>query len=70
MLDSTDGERLEEAKKELTGLLSEPELNGVPVVVLANKQDLTKAIPIPDLAKKLELPDDVCKIFPCSAKQG
>ena len=40
VVDSTDKARLEEAREELFGVLSDPEMAGVPLVVMANKQDL------------------------------
>lgn len=40
MVDSADIERLPEAREELFGILNSDEMRNVPVVVLANKQDL------------------------------
>ncbi|NPA71689.1 MAG: GTP-binding protein [Gammaproteobacteria bacterium] len=40
VVDSSDRERLAEAKNELFGLLQSDAMKGVPFVVLANKQDL------------------------------
>ena len=39
-MDSNDRERLQEARDELHGILDSNEMRGVPVVVIANKQDL------------------------------
>jgi len=44
MIDSTDKRRVDEAGEELTGLLEEELLNGVPVLIYANKQDLLNAM--------------------------
>ena len=44
MVDSADKERIEIAKQELELMLQEEELKGVPVLVLANKQDLPNAL--------------------------
>ena len=44
VVDSTDKERLEYSKQELEIMLQEEELKGVPVLVLANKQDLPGAM--------------------------
>ena len=40
IVDSNDRERLQEARDELHGILDSDEMRGVPVVVIANKQDL------------------------------
>jgi GTPase SAR1 family protein len=40
IVDSNDRERLKEARDELHGILDSDEMRGVPVVVIANKQDL------------------------------
>lgn len=39
-IDSSDKERIEIAKHELLLLLEEDELKGVPIAILANKQDV------------------------------
>lgn len=44
MVDSSDRRRTDEAADELTQLLEEDELAGVPVLVFANKQDLLNAM--------------------------
>jgi len=44
VIDSTDKDRLEIAKQELELMLQEEELRGVPVLILANKQDLPNAM--------------------------
>ena len=44
VVDSADKERIEIAKQELELMLQEEELKGVPVLVLANKQDLPNAL--------------------------
>jgi len=40
VVDSSDRARMEEAREELFGILESDEMRGVPVVVLANKQDM------------------------------
>lgn len=40
VVDSCDTERLEEAKMELTKTVRSPDNAGVPILILANKQDL------------------------------
>lgn len=55
MVDSNDRERFQEAYDELMGILESPEMNGVPVVVLANKQDLPNAVSCSQIAQALHL---------------
>lgn len=55
MVDSNDTERIEEASEELNKLLNEDELQGIPVLVFANKQDLPKALSVEEVTRKLEL---------------
>lgn len=45
VIDSADSRRLEETGYELAALLQEEKLAGVPVIILANKQDLATAFP-------------------------
>ena len=44
MIDSADRRRIEETGMELNLLLEEEKLEGVPLLVLANKQDLLNAM--------------------------
>ena len=44
MVDSTDKERMKACKDELDIMLKEEELKGLPVLVLANKQDVYTAM--------------------------
>lgn len=53
VVDSTDKERLEEAKIELIKILKGPETQGMPVVVLANKQDLPGSVDSSEVEKLL-----------------
>jgi len=53
VVDSNDRERIAEAKEELLSILSADELRGVPVLVLANKQDLPKAVKPGDLGEAM-----------------
>lgn len=60
VVDSNDVDRIDNdlgdcAKEELHRLLAESELNGVPLLVLANKQDLPKAMSVADLTEALGL---------------
>ena len=40
VIDSCDAERMNDAREELHGILSSPAMSNIPVVILANKQDL------------------------------
>jgi small GTP-binding protein len=55
VLDSADGDRLDEARNELGHLLSEDQLRDIPVLVLANKADLRGALPVAEIVKTLGL---------------
>ena len=55
VVDSADRERYYEAKEELWAILDSPEMAGVPVVVLANKQDLPRAESSDKIAEHLGL---------------
>jgi len=73
MIDSTDKRRVDEAGEELTGLLEEELLNGVPVLIYANKQDLLNAMQASEIMKELQLTDIKDRwvhVEACSAKTG
>ena len=73
VIDSADRKRLEESGDELVQLLEEDKMNGVPLLVLANKQDLINATPATEIAENLNLytiRDRPWQIQPCSAKNG
>ena len=53
VVDSSDRARLGEAKNELDWILDSDEMAGVPLVILANKQDLPQATSPADLSVKL-----------------
>jgi small GTP-binding protein len=55
MVDSSDRERIDEARQELTKLLTEEELRGIPLLVLANKQDLSTAMSVVEISHELGL---------------
>lgn len=55
VVDSADKERFNEARDELFWILDSEEMRGVPVVILANKQDLQHAASSADVANKLGL---------------
>ena len=53
VVDSADDQRFDEAKKELDWVLGDDEMRGVPIVVLANKQDLPNAKSSSDIGHAL-----------------
>ena len=55
IIDSADKERFPEAKSELFNILDDSEMNGIPVVVFANKQDLPGAQSPANLIRDLGL---------------
>ncbi|KAF5242771.1 hypothetical protein FANTH_8507 [Fusarium anthophilum] len=55
VIDSTDSEALQEAKMELGWLLKEDMLEQKPFLVLANKQDDTKAMSVVELTEYLDI---------------
>lgn len=55
VVDSSDLERISEARQELFRVLESPEMEGVPVVVIGNKQDLPNALKKDELAQRLSL---------------
>ena len=55
VVDSNDLERFSEARDELNWILESDEMVGVPLVVMANKQDLPNAQSPSDVAEKLGL---------------
>ena len=64
---------MEECGVELQQLLDEEKLQGLPLVVLANKQDLLSALTSAEISQGLNLHsirDRSWQIFPCSAKEN
>ena len=55
VIDSADSRRLEETGCELSALLQEEKLAGVPLLILANKQDLATALPPDEMTVTLGL---------------
>merc|ERR1711871_1588887 len=73
VVDSSDRRRLEEAAMELSELLEEDKLAGIPVLCFANKQDLMNATAADELVAAMDLisvKDRPWQIQPCSAKTG
>jgi len=55
VVDSNDRDRIEEASETLFKMLKSEELQDIPLLVLANKQDLPSALKISDLTDQMEL---------------
>ncbi|XP_063202905.1 ADP-ribosylation factor-like protein 13A [Chroicocephalus ridibundus] len=76
VLDSSDLARMEEARKVLSRVLSNPDVSGKPILLLANKQDAAAALLPCELIERLSLERLVnenrspCRIEPCVAKRG
>ena len=73
VVDSADRERLEFSKQELEIMLQEDELSGVPVLILANKQDMPGAMNYDEVSAGLGL-DNIqnrqWQMFKTSAMEG
>ena len=73
VIDSADVRRLSESSHELQQLLQEDKLAGVPLLILANKKDLLRALPVDDITDSMNLHcirDRPSCIIACSAKSG
>lgn len=55
VIDSTDTERFIEAKEALEGVLDHEDMRGVPVLVIANKQDMQDYVKARQIVKVLDL---------------
>merc|ERR1712048_1062811 len=55
VVDSNDRERIEDAREELTNILSEDEMRDAAVLVYANKQDLPNSLTGAEVSEKLGL---------------
>lgn len=55
VIDSTDGDNFEENKKELESILTNNQLAGKSLIIVANKQDDEKAAPFPDFIRDLQI---------------
>ncbi|XP_054886319.1 ADP-ribosylation factor-like protein 13B isoform X2 [Poeciliopsis prolifica] len=73
VVDSSDRQRMKEARDVLTDMLKQPRVAGKPILVLANKQDKMNAllgselIEILSLEKLVNQSRSLCHIEPCSA---
>lgn len=55
MVDAADVDKIEASRTELHALLEKPQLNGIPVLVLGNKNDLPDALSVEELIERLNL---------------
>lgn len=55
VLDSSDVDRVEEAREELMSMLDSDELSSIPLLVYANKQDMPRALSPAAVAAKLDM---------------
>ncbi|KAM9323140.1 ADP-ribosylation factor-like protein 14 [Pholidichthys leucotaenia] len=74
VVDSADAERVEEASKELENTLRSDDLRGLPVVLLANKQDVSGALTATEIKDRFNA-RKVCSgrdwfVQPCSGSTG
>lgn len=73
VIDSADKRRMEETGVELQQLLDEEKLSHVPLLIMANKQDLINSATPAEITAELglnDLRDRTWQILPCSAKTG
>ncbi|NWS26848.1 ARL14 protein, partial [Polioptila caerulea] len=74
VVDSSDKRRLEEARRELELILKNESIRNVPVVVLANKQDLPGALNAEEVTRRLRMKkhcsDRNWYVQPCCAITG
>jgi len=72
VVDSNDYNRIDQVKKEISGLLNESQLKDAVLLIFANKQDLPKAMTLSQLQEKLSLDSLHRKwyIQPSSATKG
>jgi signal recognition particle receptor subunit beta len=70
VVDSSDRDRMEEAAEEFQKVCCQEELQEIPILVLANKQDKEDKMTLEEIAKVLELEDvkdHKINIFPTTA---
>lgn len=72
MVDAADRDAIPVAKEELHALLSKSTLEGIPLLVLGNKSDLSTKLSVDDLIDQLDLKTIVHREISCygiSAKE-
>lgn len=72
VVDGLDKERIAESRSELEKILADPDLQGAPLLLMLNKQDLSNTTELSNIAKQLhlEVTDRKVKIQPSSGLNG
>lgn len=73
VVDCSDRKRVPETSEELMDLLNDEKLTDVPLLVFANKQDLSNVLPAAEIAESLglvKLENRIWQIMGCSAIDG
>uniref|UniRef100_A0A674AK38 ADP-ribosylation factor-like 11 n=1 Tax=Salmo trutta TaxID=8032 RepID=A0A674AK38_SALTR len=73
VVDSSDRASIGDAQKALKNVLSDDNMKGIPLMVLANKKDLPNTMNIREVSNQLELPsykDRAWQIQACSGLKG
>ncbi|KYQ93972.1 putative apoptosis inducing factor [Tieghemostelium lacteum] len=72
MVDSSDRERIKEASKDalFPCILDQDVFQNIPILVLANKQDIPNCMTLDELNDNLNLPPQNCYLHLCSVKDG
>uniref|UniRef100_A0A8C8CQ80 ADP-ribosylation factor-like 11 n=1 Tax=Oncorhynchus tshawytscha TaxID=74940 RepID=A0A8C8CQ80_ONCTS len=73
VVDSSDRASIGDAQKALKNVLSDVNMKGIPLMVLANKKDLSNTMNIREVSNQLELPsykDRAWQIQACSGLKG
>lgn len=74
VVDSADTRRMEEAKKVLVEVLNHEKLQGVPVICMANKQDVPSALDVKEISRIFDfeqiLGNRPFHVHPCCALKG
>jgi len=65
VVDSADSEKFDSAKKELVELVSKPQLQGIPLLVVGNKNDLPEAVPLESLLEIMGLKEITGRTVSC-----
>ena len=55
VVDSNDGERIDESAESLRSVLDDESMAGVPILVYANKMDMPNAMSVPQISERLGL---------------
>lgn len=55
VVDSNDGDRIAEAAESLHSVINDEQMQGVPILIYANKMDLPNALTVPQISERLGL---------------